>query len=81
MNPQETQTQKDAKDIVYNTVADAIMESSKYDEYVRLNNKQFKECMEHYIDTDLIEDDNFQTILVIIFEDGSELKHILTTDD
>jgi hypothetical protein len=77
---QETQEEK-TDDIVYNTIADAIMESSQYDKYVRLNNNQFKECMEHYIDTDLIQDEDFQTILVIIFEDGSELKHILTTDD
>lgn len=62
-------------------IAQTIMGTKDYPKYVRLNHSQFKKVMRDYIDTDLVENDDFQTVMAVVFEDGSELYHILTSPD
>lgn len=81
--PQTTPTEQQ-ENIIFDenlTIAQNIIGSADHPEYVRLNNKQFKLVLKLMVDTDLYINDNFQTILIVIFSDESELYHILAEDD
>lgn len=58
-------------------IAQSIIGSFDTSAYVRLTNDQFKLCMQSYIDTDLSVNENEENILIIVFEDESQLQHIL----
>jgi hypothetical protein len=58
-------------------IAQSIIGSHDTSKEVRLNHTQFKLCMESFIDTDLSINENEENILIIVFEDGSQLLHIL----
>ncbi len=63
------------------TIAQFIIGTKDHPKYVRLNHEQFQKVMEAYIDTDLIQNDDMQTILAVVFEDESELYHIISSPD